>query len=51
VTTWSREGVVLHAETLAANAAHRARGIIFALIPLWAAAALVTIAAALVFGR
>jgi hypothetical protein len=28
VTTWSREGVMLHAETLMANAAHRTRGLI-----------------------
>ena len=52
VTTWSREGVMLHAETLMANAAHRARGLIFAMIPLWAAAAaLVAIAVVLALGR
>jgi ubiquinone biosynthesis protein len=52
VGEWSREGVRLHAETLVANAAHRAHGLVFALIPLWAAAAaLVAIAVALVMGR
>ena len=52
VTNWSREGVMLHAETLVANAAHRARGVIFALIPVWAAAAaLVAIAVVLALGR
>jgi ubiquinone biosynthesis protein len=51
VTAWSREGVMLHAETLVANAAHRARGLIFLLIPLWAAAALVAIAVVLALGR
>ncbi len=52
VSKWSREGVVLHAETLAANAAHRTRGLVLALAPLWiAAAALLAIAFALVLGR
>jgi ubiquinone biosynthesis protein len=52
VTAWSREGVMLHAETLVANAAHRARGLIFLLIPLWAAAAaLVAIAVVLALGH
>ena len=45
---WSREGVVLHAETLAAQAAHRARLFPWLVVPLWlAAAALVAIAVAL----
>ena len=35
----SREGIVLHAETLAAPAAHRARHLAIALLPVWAAAA------------
>jgi len=35
----SREGIVLHAETLAAPAAHRARHLAIALRPVWAAAA------------
>src|SRR5437764_438666 len=45
---WAQEGVVLHAESLATNAAHRARLLPFLVIPLWiAAAALVAIAAVL----
>ncbi len=45
----SRDGVVLHAETLAAHAAEQARRTYLAVIPLWlAAAALVAIALALV---
>jgi ubiquinone biosynthesis protein len=44
---WSREGVVMHAESLAAQAAHRARLLPLLTLPLWiAAAALVAIAAA-----
>jgi ubiquinone biosynthesis protein len=38
VATWSREGVVMHAESLAAEAAHRARHLAFLLLPLWLAA-------------
>jgi ubiquinone biosynthesis protein len=46
---WSREGVILHAESLASQAAHRARLLPFLVLPLWlAAAALVAIAVALV---
>ncbi len=49
---WAQEGVVLHAETLAAQAAHRARHLSFLVVPLCvAAAALVAIAAALLAGR
>jgi ubiquinone biosynthesis protein len=49
---WAQEGVVLHAESLATNAAHRARLLPLLVIPLWiAAAALVAIAAALLAGR
>ena len=52
VGEWSQEGVVLHAETLAMNAAHRARLLPLVVVPLWvAAAALVAIALALLFGR
>ena len=48
----SRDGVVLHAETIAAHAAEQARRAYLAVIPLWvAAAALVAIALALVFAR
>jgi len=49
---WAREGVVLHAESLAAQAAHRARLLPWLATPLWlAAAALIAIAAALLAGR
>ena len=49
---WSKEGVVLHAESLAAQAAHRARLFPWLVVPLWlAAAALVAIAVALLVGR
>jgi ubiquinone biosynthesis protein len=48
VEQWSREGVVMHAESLAVQAAHRARLLPFLAVPLWiAAAALVAIAATL----
>jgi ubiquinone biosynthesis protein len=50
VTDWSREGVVLHAESLAMQAAHRARHLAIGLIPVWiAAAALAAIALTLLF--
>jgi ubiquinone biosynthesis protein len=52
VTDWSREGVVLHAESLAVQAAHRARHLGIVLIPVWVtAAALAVIAFKLLFGR
>jgi ubiquinone biosynthesis protein len=45
VGDWSREGVVMHAESLATQAAHRARLLPLLVIPLWlAAAALIAIA-------
>jgi ubiquinone biosynthesis protein len=45
---WAQEGVVLHAESLATQAAHRGRLLPLLVIPLWiAAAALVAIAAVL----
>jgi ubiquinone biosynthesis protein len=48
---WAQEGVILHAESLATQAAHRARLLPLLVVPLWiAAAALVTIAAALLAG-
>jgi len=51
VGDWSREGVILHAETLASHAAYRFRLLPFLLVPLWiAAAALAAIAIAVVFG-
>ena len=47
---WSQEGVVLHAESLAEQAAHRARHLVWLVAPLWLAAlALAAIAAALLF--
>jgi ubiquinone biosynthesis protein len=50
--TWSREGIVMHAETLAAQAAKRARHLAILLIPVWlVTASLVAIALALLFGR
>ncbi|HEV2334957.1 MAG TPA: 2-polyprenylphenol 6-hydroxylase [Stellaceae bacterium] len=52
VGDWSREGVVLHAESLAAQAAHRARLMPWLVAPLWlAAAALAVIAGVLLVGR
>jgi ubiquinone biosynthesis protein len=52
VTDWSRQGVILHAETLAVQAAHRARHLAIVLVPVWiTAAALATIAVTLLFGR
>jgi ubiquinone biosynthesis protein len=48
----ARDGVVLHAETIASHAAEQAKRAYLAVIPLWiAAAALVGIALALAFGR
>ena len=52
VADWTSEGVVLHAESLAAQAGHRARLLPWLVVPLWlAAAALVAIAMALAMGR
>jgi ubiquinone biosynthesis protein len=52
IEDWSREGVVMHAESLAVQAAHRARLLPLLVIPLWlAAAALIAIAVALLTGR
>jgi len=52
VSDWSREGVVHHVESLAVQAAHRARHLAFVLLPVWlAAAALVAIALTLLLGR
>jgi ubiquinone biosynthesis protein len=49
---WAQEGVILHAESLATQAAHRARLLPLLVVPLCiAAAALVAIAAALLAGR
>ena len=52
VGQWASEGVVLHAESLATNAAQRAKLLPLMVIPLWiAAAALVAIAVVLLVGR
>jgi ubiquinone biosynthesis protein len=52
VTDWSREGVILHVESLAVQAAHRARHLGIVLVPVWiTAAALAAIALTLIFGR
>jgi ubiquinone biosynthesis protein len=52
VGDWASEGVVLHAESLATQAAHSARMLPLLAIPLWlAAAALIAIALALLLGR
>jgi ubiquinone biosynthesis protein len=52
VKTWSEEGVVLHAETLAAQAEQRWKGVFWLIVPLWlAAAGLIAIAVALFLGR
>jgi ubiquinone biosynthesis protein len=52
VTDWSREGVILHAESLAVQAAHRARHLAIVLVPVWiTAAALAAIALAMLFGK
>jgi ubiquinone biosynthesis protein len=52
IDDWSREGIVMHAETLAAQAAKRARHLVILLLPVWLiTAALVAIALALLFGR
>ena len=52
VELWSQEGVVLHAETLAAQATHRAHQLVWLFVPLWlAAGALVAIAVALFLAR
>ena len=51
IGNWASEGVVLHAESLAAQAAHRARLLPFLTIPFWiAAGALVVIAIMLIVG-
>src|SRR5437763_2218367 len=52
VTDWSREGVVMHAESLATQAAHRARLLPLLVIPLWLTAfALIAMAAMVGLGR
>ena len=52
VDDWSREGIVMHAETLAAHAAKRARHLAILVLPFWViTAALVAIALALIVGR
>jgi ubiquinone biosynthesis protein len=52
IADWSRQGIVMHAETLAIQAAHRARHLAFLIVPLWITAfALAGIAIALLLGR
>ena len=52
VTNWSRDGVFLDVESLAVQAAHRARHLAIVLVPVWiTAAALAGIAIALLFRR
>ena len=51
VGDWSREGVILHAESLAAQAAHRARLFPWVVVPLWLAATALTAIAAVVLLR
>jgi ubiquinone biosynthesis protein len=52
IADWSREGIVMHAETLAIQAAHRARHMAIVIVPVWITAlALAGIAIALLFGR
>jgi len=52
VGDWSREGVILHVESLAVQAAHRARHLAIVIVPVWiTAAALAAIALALLFLR
>ena len=52
VTDWSREGVIMHAESLAVQAAHRARHLAIVLVPIWITAmALAGIAVALLIAR
>ncbi|HYZ42653.1 MAG TPA: 2-polyprenylphenol 6-hydroxylase [Stellaceae bacterium] len=52
ITDWAENGVVLHAETLARQAAHRARHLAIGLVPLWiTAAALAVIAIRWLLGR
>jgi ubiquinone biosynthesis protein len=48
---WSREGVLMHAETLATQAAHRARLLPLLVLPLWLIAAAVVGIAALLLLR
>ena len=52
ITQWREEGIVMHAESLAAHAERRWRAVLWLLVPLWlAAAGLIAIAAALWLGR
>ena len=52
VGQWSQEGVVMHAETLAAQAERRWREVFWLIVPLWfAGIGLIAIAVALFLGR
>ena len=48
---WAQEGVILHAESLATQAAHRARLLPLLVIPLWIAAIALTAIAVAVLAR
>ena len=52
IATWAEEGVVLHIESLAAQAQHRWRAVLWLIVPLWlSTAALIAIAVVLLLGR
>jgi len=52
IATWADEGVVLHIESLAAQAQHRWRAVLWLIVPLWlSTAALIAIAVVLLLGR
>ena len=52
VEDWSKEGIVMHAETLALHAERRWRQVFWLIVPLWLAGlSLVAIAVALLLGR
>ncbi|MGA8401991.1 MAG: hypothetical protein WB697_19035, partial [Stellaceae bacterium] len=52
VEDWSQEGIVMHAETLAAHAERRWREVFWLIIPLWLMGlGLAAIAVALLLGR
>jgi ubiquinone biosynthesis protein len=52
VETWLKEGIVMHAESLAEHAEKRWRAVLWLIVPLWlSAAGLIAIAIALLLGR
>jgi hypothetical protein len=48
---WAQEGVILHAESLATQAAHRARLLPLLVVPLWITAIALTAIAVAVLAR